>query len=97
MGTRINWLDEDTNVPALDEQVAKLQHFTDSMADGIVDVEELSTQNEAVVTAMKAVQDDLSDEQHAKVTTLLAELTALNIMTTFHELAASRIRKIGEG
>ena len=97
MGTRINWLDEDTNVPALEEQVGKLQHFTDSMADGIIDKDELTTQNKAVVSAMEAVQDELSDEQHAKVTTLLAELTALNIMTTIHELAVSRLRKTLEG
>lgn len=92
---RINWLDEDTNAPALDEQVGKLQHFTESMADGVIDADELATQNDAVVTAMKAVQDDLSDEQHAKVTTLLAELTALNIMTTLRELMVSRLQKIG--
>ena len=52
---RINWLDEDTNVPALEEQVGKLKHFTDAMADGIIDADELSTQNKAVVSAMEAV------------------------------------------
>ena len=87
---RINWLDEDTDVPALEEQVAKLEHFTDSMADGIIDDDELNKQNEAVATAMRAVQDDLTDEQHAKVTTLLVETMALSIMSTLHGLAASR-------
>ena len=97
MGTRINWLDDDTNLPALDEQLEKLQHFTDSMADGVIDKTELSQQTEAVVTAMKAVQDELSDEQHKKVTSLLVELTAFNIMSTLHELAASRPRGAFQG
>lgn len=93
---RINWLDEDTNVPALEEQLAKLEHFTTSIADGVIDDSELSQQNENVAEAMRAVQDDLSDEQHAKVTTLLAELTALSIMSTLHGLAASRLQETQE-
>ena len=60
------------------------------MADGIVDSDELATQNTAVVAAMRDVQDDLSDEQHEKVTLLLAELMAFSIMSTLHELASSR-------
>ena len=94
---RINWLDEDTDLPALDEHVQKLEHFTTSMSDGIIDSGELETQNAAVVEAMKAVQDELTDEQHEKVTTLLVELTALNIMATLHELMSSRRRGISPG
>jgi CHAD domain-containing protein len=89
---RINWLDEETDLPALDEHVQQLEHFTNSLADGVVDADELAKQNQAVVAAMKAVQDELGDEQHAKVTRLLVELTALNIMQTLHELAAGRVR-----
>lgn len=94
---RINWLDENTDVPALEEHVAKLQHFTDSMADGIIDDEELNKQNEALATAMRAVQDDLTDEQHKKVTTLLVETMAFSIMSTLHGLAASRQQETSVG
>lgn len=94
---RINWLDEDTDLPALDEHVQQLEHFTNSLADGVIDAAELAKQNEAVVAAMRAVQDELSDEQHAKVTRLLVELTALNIMTTLHELTAERMKKVVGG
>lgn len=94
---RINWLDEETDLPALDEHVQQLEHFTQSLADGVIDAQELAKQNEAVVAAIKAVQDELSDEQHAKVTRLLVELTALNIMQTLHELTAGRVRAaVGE-
>lgn len=89
---RINWLDEETDLPALEEHVQQLEHFTQSLADGVIDAQELAKQNDAVVAAMKAVQDELSDEQHAKVTRLLVELTALNIMQTLHELTAGRVR-----
>lgn len=93
---RINWLDEETDLPALDEHVQQLEHFTNSLADGVVDAAELAKQNDAVVAAMKAVQDELSDAQHAKVTKLLVELTALNIMQTLHELTGDRVRKVVE-
>lgn len=93
---RINWLDEETDLPALDEHVQQLEHFTNSLADGVVDAAELAKQNDAVVAAMKAVQDELSDAQHAKVTRLLVELTALNIMQTLHELTGDRVRKVVE-
>jgi len=89
---RINWLDDETDLPALEEHVQQLEHFTQALADGVVDADELAKQNAAVVTAMKAVQGELSDEQHAKVTRLLVELTALNIMQTLHELTAGRVR-----
>jgi aldehyde:ferredoxin oxidoreductase len=93
---RINWLDEETDLPALDEHVQQLEHFTNSLADGVVDAAELAKQNDAVVAAMKAVQAELSDAQHAKVTKLLVELTALNIMQTLHELTGDRVRKVVE-
>lgn len=93
---RINWLDEETDLPALEEHVQQLEHFTNSLADGVVDATELAKQNDAVVAAMKAVQDELSDAQHAKVTKLLVELTALNIMQTLHELTGDRVRKVVE-
>lgn len=90
---RTNWFDEDTNLPLLDEEVQKLTHFTDALADGKVDKRELEKQQDLLVSAMKAVDGDLSDEQHAKVTRLLLELTAYNVMNLLHELAAERARR----
>lgn len=89
MSQRINWLDSDTNLPALDERVQKLEHFMKSMEDGIIDNDELSTQGKTVASAMEAVQGSLSDEQHAKVTTLLVELMAYSVMSTIHGLVPS--------
>lgn len=91
---RINWLDEQTELPLIDEHVQQLEHFTRAMADGVIDREELEGQLAALVAAMKDVEGSLDDAQHAKVTTLLVELTAFNVMSTLHELAASRARKV---
>jgi hypothetical protein len=92
---RINWLDDNSDVPSIEERAQNLEHFTQAMADGVIDSDELSTQRKNVEKAMTAVQDKLTDEQHALVTDLLVELTAFNIMGTLHELTASRLRAIG--
>jgi predicted transcriptional regulator len=90
--TRTNWLDDDTNLPLLDEKVHELRSFTDAMADGKVETHELQTQQDRVVKAMQAVESELSDELHAKVTALLIETTAYDIMRTLHELQSERLR-----
>ena len=42
---KVSWLNDD-NVPQLDERAERLEHFTTSMADGIIDKEELQKQEE---------------------------------------------------
>jgi ribosomal protein S13 len=88
--TRISWFDEKTHMPVIDEQVQKLSTFVDAMADGVIDDSELHNQQESVVKAMKSVEGDLNDEQHAKITRLMVELSAYNIMRLLHELQGSR-------
>jgi hypothetical protein len=89
---RVSWLDED-NVPMIDEHVAQLESFTDALADGIVDKDEVERQQTSLIAAMKAVESELSDELHDKVTRLMVELTAFNTLTVLHELAVERVRK----
>lgn len=89
---RASWLTDDST-PDLDSHVAKLDHFAASLADGVIDAQELATQEANLVDAMKAVESSLSDEQHAKVTKLLAELTAYSVMHTLHDMAKARIQK----
>ena len=60
------------------------------MADGVIDHAELEKQQSSVIEAMKAVEADLNDEQHAKITRLLVELSAYNIMRLLHELQLTR-------
>jgi hypothetical protein len=90
---RASWINDDSH-PDLDAHVDKLDHFAASLADGVIDAQELATQEANLVTAMKAVEGSLSDDQHAKVTKLLAELTAYSVMRTLHEMAQARIQKV---
>lgn len=90
---RASWINDESH-PDLDAHVDGLDHFAASLADGVIDAAELATQEVNLVAAMKAVEGSLSDEQHAKVTKLLAELTAYSVMRTMHELAQARIQQI---
>jgi aldehyde:ferredoxin oxidoreductase len=89
---RHSWIN-DESTPDLDAHVAQLEHFTNSIADGVIDAKELSTQEANVVTAMKNVEGSLSDDQHAKITRLLAEVAAYSVMRTLHELAQAKVQQ----
>ncbi|HVK76162.1 MAG TPA: hypothetical protein VM734_22705 [Kofleriaceae bacterium] len=89
---RANWIDDD-NHPDLDAHVAQLEHFTQSIADGVIDASELAKQQENLKAAMRAVEGSLSDDQHAKVTKLLAELTAYTVMQVLHDMAAAKVER----
>ena len=90
---RASWLNDDSH-PDLDAHVDSLDHFAASLADGVIDDQELSTQEANLAAAMRAVEGSLSDDQHAKVTKLLAELTAYSVMRTLHEMAHARIQQV---
>jgi predicted transcriptional regulator len=89
---RTNWFDNDTQHPQIHEQMEKLESFTSALADGEVTKQELTRQEQRLVTAMKALEPDLSDALHAKVTTVLVELSAYNVMRLLHELRAEQTR-----
>lgn len=90
---RSSWIN-DESTPDLDAHVSKLEHFASSLADGVIDANELSTQEKHLVAAMKAVEGTLDDSQHAAVTKLLAELTAYAVMRTLHEMAQARVQNV---
>jgi predicted transcriptional regulator len=89
---KTSWFDEKAEHEAIQERVSKLDAFTSALADGVVSRQELSGQEQRLVAAMKTVEAELSDDQHAKVTTVLVELTAYNIMRLLHELQSQRAR-----
>lgn len=89
---RTSWFDETAQQPLIQEQVNRLESFTSAMADGAVSKQELDGQEQRLVAAMKMLEPDLSDDLHAKATTVLVELTAYNIMRLLHELRAEQAR-----
>ena len=89
---RTSWFDDDAQHPLIHEQIEKLESFTSALADGQVSKQELSGQEQRLVAALKALEPELSDELHAKVTTALVELSAYNVMRLLHELRAEQTR-----
>ena len=89
---RTPWFDEKAEHPLIQEQIDKLESYTSAMTDGIVSKNELSGQEQRLVAAMKTVESELTDDLHAKVTTMLVELTAYNVMRLLNELQTERAR-----
>jgi len=89
---REGWFDDRAEHPLIHEKLEKLDSFTSAMADGVVSKQELAGQEERLVQAMKTLEATLSDDQHARVTTVLVELTAYNVMRLLHELHSERAR-----
>jgi hypothetical protein len=89
---RANWIDDD-NHPDLEAHMGQLEHFANAIADGSVDEAELAKQESNLCDAMRAVEGSLSDEQHAKVTKLLAELAAYTVMQMMHDLAQAKVQR----
>ena len=89
---RTSWFDEKAGFEAIQERASKLESFTSALADGEVSKNELAGQEHRLVAAMKALEPGLNDDQHAKVTAVMVELTAYNVMRVLHELQAERAR-----
>ena len=89
---RTSWFDEKAEHEAIQDRATRLESFTSALADGEVSKNEVGGQEQRLLTAMRALEPALNDDQHAKVTAVLVELTAYNIMRTLHELQAERAR-----
>jgi hypothetical protein len=76
----------------IQEQARHLESFTNALADGVVSAQELDGQERRLVAAMKALESGLNDDLHAKVTAVLVELSAYDVMRLLHELQAERAR-----
>jgi predicted transcriptional regulator len=89
---RTSWFDDNAHHPSIHERMEKLESFTSALADGQVSKQELSGQEARLMAALKSLEPDLSDAQHEKVTTVLVELSAYNVMRLLHELRAEQTR-----
>ncbi len=87
---RQKWFDDASNEPLIENYARQLDSFIQTMADGVVDDSEIKAQEERLIGLMKEVEPLLNDELHAKVTRLLCELTAYDIMQMLHNLQAAR-------
>ena len=60
--------------------------------DGMITAQELKDQEQRLMAAMKALEPALSDDVHAKVTTVLVELTAYDVMRVLNGLQTERVK-----
>jgi hypothetical protein len=89
-GRRSSWLDEDSNTPLIERYARRLKGFMDALADGHVDEAEVREQESRVAALMKEIEPQLDAAMHAKVTQLLCELTAYDLMQILHTMEVSR-------
>ncbi len=87
---RLSWFDKKTSKPLIDGYARTLESFVTTMADGKVEPKELETQEKRIIDLMKEVEPLLNDDLHGRVTKLLCELTAYDIMQMLFTLQASR-------
>lgn len=86
---RLSWLDDEGGV-AIDDYAQKLESYVQAMADGIVSADEVEGQERRVVDLMREIEPQLDDALHAKVTELLCELVAFDILQLLHTVQESR-------
>ena len=84
------WFDDASDSEMLTEYARKLDSFLDVVADGRVDAKEVQDQEKRVVSLMKEVEPLLSPEAHEKVTRLLCEVTAYDLMNAMHLAGKAR-------
>jgi hypothetical protein len=87
---RKSWLDADAQSTLIDDYARELGSFVEAMADGVVDANEVSSQEQRVVSLMKEIEPQLDDATHEKITKLLCEISAYSAMQILHELYEAR-------
>ena len=88
--TKSSWFDESNNASLIADQAQRLDSFIEAMADGKVTDDEVREQEERVVKLMKEIEPQLAPELHDRVTQLLAELTAFDVMQSLNMMQSAR-------
>jgi len=96
-GKRVNWFDEKSQTPLIDQYARKLTTFLEAMADDKIDDHEIKAQESRVINLMKEIEPKLDDALHAKVTELLCELTAHDLMQMLYQMQKARPKTVFRG
>jgi hypothetical protein len=94
---RASWLDAESHQPVIERYARRLGPFVEAMADGKIDDGEVRAQEKRLVKLMKEVEPTLSPALHEKVTQLLYELTAYNLMHILHSMEQARPKTTFQG
>jgi hypothetical protein len=91
------WFDEKSNLPIIAEEAKRLESFVAAIADGVVTDAELKSQEERVVKLMKEIEPQLEPKLHDRVTELLCELTAYDMMQVLNTMQQARPKTVFRG
>jgi hypothetical protein len=84
------WFDETSSESLIAGKAQRLESFLAAMADGKVTDAEVKDQEERVVKLMKEIEPQLDSKLHERVTQLLCELTAYDLMQSLNMMQAAR-------
>ncbi|MDM8005878.1 MAG: hypothetical protein QUV05_06975 [Phycisphaerae bacterium] len=87
---RSSWLDANSHKPLIDQYARQLTSFMEAIADGRIETPELAAQEARLTRLMKEIEPQLSDALHEKITRLLCELTAYDLMQMLHSMQENR-------
>lgn len=94
---RSSWFDAASHKPLIAEQARRLKTFLAAMADGVIDKAEVEAQEERLIAVMREVEPLLGADLHARVTRLLCELTAYDLMQILHSFHEARPKSVFQG
>lgn len=94
---KASWLDAESHLPVIERYARRLGPFVEAMADGKIDASEVAAQEKRLVKLMKEVEPMLSPAMHEKVTQLLYELTAYNLMHLLNQMEQARPKTTFQG
>jgi hypothetical protein len=84
------WFDEASSESLIADKAQQLESFLAAMADSKVTDAEVKEQEERVVKLMKEIEPQLDPKLHERVTQLLCELTAYDLMQSLNLLQSAR-------
>jgi hypothetical protein len=84
------WVNEETDLPLITERARQLDSFVDAIADGKVTDAEVKAQEARVMKLLKDIEPQLEPQMHARVTELLCELSAYDMMQVLNIMQHSR-------
>ena len=96
-GKRLNWFDDRSQTPLIDQYARNLSSFLEVLADGKVDAGEIKAQETRLYNLMKEIEPQLDDALHGKITQLLCELTAYDLMQTLYQIEQARPKTVFRG
>ncbi|MBI4580137.1 MAG: hypothetical protein HY718_10575 [Planctomycetes bacterium] len=92
-----SWLDDATQKPLIDRYARQLGSFIEAMADGRIEQSEVEAQERRLVKLMREIEPQLGDALHARVTELLCELTAYDLMQMLYAFSTNRPQATFQG